>query len=138
MLVFASAVVFALFLTGSGYLIPRFGSKRFTAYSMSIACTATGTHFAVTKPVGQLAISAEVFELALMLALFSTVAPAFLMNAGIHRIGAGHASIVSTVGPLATLGMAYVLLNETLSPVQFFGVGLTLSGVLLVTGLKRE
>ncbi len=138
MLVFASAVVFALFLTGSGYLIPRFGSKRFTAYSMSIACTATGTHFVATKPISQLAVSAEVFGLALMLALFSTVVPAFLMNAGIHRIGSGHASIISTVGPIATLGMAYVLLNETLGPAQLIGVGLSLSGVLLVTGLKRE
>lgn len=36
MLVFVSAVVFALFMTGSGHFIARFGARRFTAYSMSI------------------------------------------------------------------------------------------------------
>ena len=107
-LVLASAVIFALFMTGSGHLIPRFCSQRFTAYCLSVACVVTGVHFAVTKPIGQLAVSLDVFKLSLMLALFSTVAPAFLMNAGIHRIGAGQASIISTVGPVLTLIMAYI------------------------------
>jgi drug/metabolite transporter (DMT)-like permease len=132
-LVFASAVVFAFFMTGSGYFIPRFGSRRFTAYSMSIACVATGAHFAASKPVDRLLVSSEVFTLALILALISTVAPAFLMNAGIHRIGAGQASILSTVGPVATLALAYGLLGETLGPIQLIGSALVLGGVLLVS-----
>ncbi len=136
-LVLASAVVFALFMIGSGHFIPRFGSKRFTAYSMSIACVATGVHFAATKPISQLAVSIDVFGLALMLALFSTVSPAFLMNAGIHRIGAGHASIISAIGPIATLIMAYALLDEILAPVQIIGTLMVLSGVLLVSLAKQ-
>jgi drug/metabolite transporter (DMT)-like permease len=137
-MVFGSAVVFALFMTGSGHLIPRFGSKRFTAYSMSIACFATGIHFTASKPIGQLVVSTEVFGLALMLALFSTVAPAFLMNAGIHRIGAGQASIISAVGPVATLAMAYMLLDESLGAIQIIGVAMVLGGVLLVSFAKRN
>jgi drug/metabolite transporter (DMT)-like permease len=135
-LVFASAVVFALFMTGSGHFIPRFGSRRFTAYSMSIACVVTGAHFAASKPMGQLVVSSEVFALALMLALFSTVAPAFLMNAGIHRVGASQASILSTVGPVATLALAYGLLDEILRPIQLIGSALVLGGVLLVSLAK--
>lgn len=136
-LVLASAVVFALFMIGSGHFIPRFGAKHFTAYSMSIACVATGAHFAASKPIGQLAVSIDIFTLALMLALFSTVAPAFLMNAGIHRIGAGQASIISAVGPIATLVMAYALLDETLHLVQIIGTAMVLSGVLLVSLANR-
>lgn len=136
-LVFASAVVFALFMAGSGHFIPRFGSKHFTAYSMSVACGATGVHFTASKPLGQLAVSTDVFGLALMLALFSTVAPAFLMNAGIHRVGAGQASIVSAVGPVATLAMAYGLLGETLGPIQIIGSAMVLGGVLIVSLAKQ-
>ncbi len=132
-LVFASAVVFALFMTGSGHFIARFGSRRFTAYTMSIACVATMAHFAASEPLAQLLVSRNVFGLALMLAVFSTVAPAFLMNAGIHRIGAGQASIISTVGPVATLAMAYLLLGETLGPTQVIGSTMVLCGVVLVT-----
>lgn len=137
LLVFASAIVFACFMTGSGHFIPRFGSKHFTAYSMSIACAATITHFLTTKPIDQLVISTKVFGLALTLALVCTVAPAFLMNAGIRRIGAGQASIISTVGPVATLAMAYLLLDETLDLPQIIGSMMVLGGVMLVSLIKR-
>ena len=135
-LVFASAVIFALFTTASGHFIPRFGSRRFTAYTMSVACVATGVHFAASKPMERLVVSSDVFGLALLLALFSTVAPAFLMNAGIHRIGVGQASIISTIGPVATLAMANGLLGESLGPFQLIGSTMVLSGVLLVSLAK--
>jgi len=70
-------------LTASGHYIPRFGSRRFTAYSMSVACGVTIIHFLFSKPLGQLVVPPDV----LALALLSTVLPAFLMNAGIRRIG---------------------------------------------------
>ncbi len=136
-LVFGSAVVFAFFMTGSGHFIPRFGSKRFTAYSMSIACFATIAHFLATQPIDRLAVSTKVFGLALTLALVSTVAPAFLMNAGIRRIGADHASVIGTIGPVATLAMAYVLLDETLDLPRIIGSIMVLGGVMLVSFTKR-
>jgi drug/metabolite transporter (DMT)-like permease len=136
-LVFASAMVFALFMTGSGHFIPRFGSRRFTAYTMSIAALTTLLHFIASHPIDRLMVSHDVFGLALMLALFSTVAPAFLMSAGIHRIGAGKASIISTVGPIVTLVMAYLSLGETLDAPQIIGALLVFAGVLLVSLVKQ-
>ena len=82
-------------------------------------------------------MSTTVFGLALTLALVSTVVPAFLMNAGIRRIGADHASIIGTVGPVETLVMAYVLLDETLGPPQLIGSAMVLGGVMLVSLTKR-
>ena len=131
-LVLTSGIVFALYLTGSGHLIPRFGSRRFTAYSMSIAAVATVLHFAAFHPLQQLWVSADVFGLALALAVFSTVLPAFLVNAGIRRIGADHASIITSVGPVMTLALAYLVLDESLGPVQVAGALLVLLGVMRV------
>ncbi len=138
LLVFGSAVVFAVFLTGSGHFIPRFGSRRFTAYSMSIACVVTILHFLLSKPIGTLAVSADVFSLALALALISTVMPAFLMSAGIRRIGADHASIIGTLGPVSTLTLAFFVLDETLNPAQLLGSALVLSGVVLGSLAMRK
>lgn len=137
LLVFASAVTFALYMTGSGHVIPRFGSRRFTAYTMTIASLATGVHFTLSTPLDRLLVSGNVFGLALLLALFATVIPAFLMNAGIHRIGSGQASIVSSVGPVATLALAYAVLGETLGPVQLLGSTMVLGGILLVSRGKQ-
>jgi drug/metabolite transporter (DMT)-like permease len=70
-------------------------------------------------------------------ALLCTVAPAFLMDAAIRRIGADRAAIVASIGPVATLGLAYVVLHETLGPYQIAGSVMVLGGVLLVA-LSRQ
>ena len=132
-LVFGSAVTFAIYLTGSGHYIPRFGSRRYTAYSMSIACLVTIGHFLVEQPLERLLVSPRVLALAVALALISTVAPAFLMNAGIRRIGADHAAIIGSIGPVSTLAMAYLFLGEILGPAQIIGSAMVLGGVLLVS-----
>jgi drug/metabolite transporter (DMT)-like permease len=138
LLVLTSGIVFALYLTGSGHFIPRFGSRRFTAYSMSIASVATLAHFLVFHPVAQLFVSADIFGLALALAIFSTVLPAFLINAGIRRIGADHSSIITSIGPIVTLALAYLVLDESLGPAQIAGAALVLLGVVLVGLVGRD
>jgi drug/metabolite transporter (DMT)-like permease len=138
LLVFGSALSFAFFLTGSGHFIPRFGSRRYTAYSMSIACLVTIGHFLLTRPVEQLLVSSRVLGIALALALVCTVTPAFLMNAGIRRIGADQAAIIGTIGPVATLAMAYLFLDETLAPLQIVGSAMVFIGVVLVVTLTRR
>lgn len=136
--VLASGVVFAVYLTGSGHFIPRFGSRRFTAYSMSIASIATLVHFLLFHPVAQLLVSMDILGLALALAVFSTVLPAFLINAGIRRIGADHAAIITSIGPVVTLALAYAVLDESLGPAQITGAALVLLGVMLVGLVKGD
>ncbi|BAO43128.1 DMT family transporter [Thiolapillus brandeum] len=138
LLVLGSAVVFAIYMTASGHYIPRFGSRRFTAYSMSVACAVTIVHFLLVKPVSGLAVSSHVLALGLALALFSTVLPAFLMTAGIRRIGADHAAIVGSIGPVSTLMLAWLVLGEALTTPQILGAVLVVCGVLLVSlaGIK--
>ncbi len=138
LLVLGSALAFAVYMTASGHYIPRFGSRRFTAWSMSVACAVTITHFLLSKPLGQLAVPPDILGLAVALALVSTVMPAFLINAGIRRIGADHAAIIGIAGPVSTLFLAWLILGETLSPAQFIGAALVLCGVLLVSLTKRR
>jgi len=135
-LVLASAIAFAFFLMGSGMMVKRIGSTRFTAYSMTVACLATGLHFVIQHGVKLLDLPANVYWLALIMAIFSTVLPAFFMNAGIRRIGAGSASIISSTGPIGTLALAFLLLGETLTLAQLAGTALVLIGVYVVSRAK--
>ncbi len=132
-LVLSSAIVFAFFMMGSGFMIKRIGSRRFTAYSMTVACLATGMHYTTRHGLNPLEISAEIYWLALMMAIFSTVMPAFLMNAGIRRIGVDTASIISSAGPIGTLVLAFLLLGEEVTVVQFFGTLFVLAGVYVIS-----
>lgn len=132
-LVVASAMTFALFLVGSGVQIMRIGSMRFTAYSMTVACIVTGLHFLIRHGFQPLHLPVRVYGLAGMMAIFSTVLPSFLMNAGIQRIGPGSAAIISSAGPVSTLILAFYLLGEALTKSQLAGTVLVLAGVYIVS-----
>ena len=133
----SSAMTFAIFMVGSGVLIKRIGSMRFTAYSMTVACVVTGLHFIIRHGSYPLHLPASVYGLAGIMAIFSTVLPSFLMNAGIQRIGAGSASIISSAGPIGTLILAFFLLGESITMSQLAGTFLVLVGVYVVSKAKR-
>lgn len=109
------------------------GSVRMTVYPMSIACGLTLLHFALTHPLQPLNLPGKVYDLAWLMAIIATVIPAFLMNAGIHRLGSGTAAIISSIGPVITLFLAYTLLQEPISLMQMTGTLLILIGVGVIS-----
>lgn len=132
----SSAMTFALFLVCSGVLIKRIGSMRFTAYTMTAACLLTGLHYLYKHGSYPLHLPNRVYGLAAIMAIFSTVLPSFLMNAGIQRIGAGSASIISSASPIGTLVLAFFLLGEAVTVSQLAGTLLVLVGVYVVSRAK--
>ena len=137
-LVLGSAIIFSWFVMGSGVMTQRIGSARFTAYTMTVASVATIVHFAFQHGIALTRLPVDVYNLALIMAVFSTVLPAFFMNAGIRRIGAGSASIISTTGPIATLVLAYMLLGESITAEQIAGTFFVLAGIYAVSRVKLD
>jgi drug/metabolite transporter (DMT)-like permease len=70
----------------------------------------------------------------------STLAAVILFFAGLTRVGPSRASIISTVEPLVTVGLAFVVFGERLSAVQLLGGALVLGSVVLLqlTGRRRR
>jgi drug/metabolite transporter (DMT)-like permease len=64
------------------------------------------------------------------IATFSTVLPILTFVQGMERIGASTASIVSTVEPVVTVGLAVALYGESLGPLQALGGVLVLAAVV--------
>jgi len=131
-LVFVAALSYAVFLIASAHTIQRVGAARFTAYSMSVATLLTTVHYAVQHGVQLAHFSAEFYALGLAMAVFCTVIPAFLMNAGMQRIGAGMTAMLSSIGPVMTIGLAYFFLHESVAPVQLLGTALIIASVLVL------
>ncbi len=136
-LVFASALAYAVYLVGAGHTIARIGATRFTAYVMTVACAACLVQFAVTHPVAALNLPVRVYGLSIAMAVFSTVLPAFLLAAAMRRIGSVHTSMIGSIGPVSTILLAYVFLGERMSLEQIAGSALVLAGVLMIS-LKRQ
>ncbi|MDO9064458.1 MAG: DMT family transporter [Sulfuricella sp.] len=138
-LVFASTLSYSVYLVGAGHAIARIGAARFTAYAMIVASAASLLQFGATHPMAALDLPLRVYELAIAMAIFSTVLPVFLLSAGIRRIGSGNASLIGSIGPVATIYLAHVFLNESVSLQQLAGSLLVLIGVITVSiNSKRE
>ena len=138
-LVFASTLSYAVYLVGAGHAIARIGASRFTAYAMVVASTASLLQFGVTHPLSALDLPMRVYELAIAMAIFSTVLPVFLLSYAIRRIGSGSASLIGSIGPVSTIYMAYVILGERISLLQIAGSSLVLAGVLIISlNSKKE
>ena len=135
--VLLSALLYAIYLAGGGRLIARVGSLRFAAYAGLVSSVAVVTHFLVTREAALLFDrQAPVYGLALLMAAVSTVLPIALMSEGIRRLGASHASIVGSVGPVATIFLGAIFLDEPITIVQVSGAVLVLAGVLVIS-LKK-
>jgi drug/metabolite transporter (DMT)-like permease len=132
-LIFLSAFTYALYLIGSGELIPKIGTIRFTSYAMIISTCAVILHHLLTAKGSLLGYQKEVYYLSFAMAIFSTVIPSFLISAGIKLIGSSNASIIGSVGPVATIIMASIFLGEKFTVWQLTGTIIVLAGVLMIS-----
>ena len=132
-LVFLSTLSYSTYLVGAGHAIARIGAARFTAYAMVVASAASLLQFFVTHPLSALDLPMRVYQLSIAMAIFSTVLPVFLLSYAIRRIGSGSASLIGSIGPVSTIFMAYVFLNESISLLQIAGSALVLTGVLIIS-----
>lgn len=134
-LIFLCAITFAIYIVGSGQMIPRLGAMRFTVYAMTIACLAIIVHFLLTRPVQLLWVQWQLWVISGSIAVFCTVLPTFLMAWGIKLLGAPRAALVGTAGPVFTILLAYFVLGETFTWVHAIG---TLMVIIAVSFIGRQ
>jgi drug/metabolite transporter (DMT)-like permease len=137
LLVFGSALCYAGYLVSSSQVVARIGSVRFTAYATSVASLLCILQFLLLRPLSALQLPPQVYGLAIAMALGCTVLPVLVTSEALRRIGANQVAIIGAAGPVTTIFLGWLGLEESMSLLQLVGAGLVLSGVLLVT-LKRR
>ena len=68
----------------------------------------------------------------IVLALFGTIIPPILMNAGFPKTGLGIGSIVSTLELPVSVLMAYIILNESVVATQWVGILLIIFAIVFM------
>ncbi|MDB5273631.1 MAG: permease, superfamily [Chitinophagaceae bacterium] len=136
-LIFGSAFTYALYLIGSGYIIPRIGAARFTAYSMLIATFAILLHYIIARGMAFPSFDDPIIRYGLAMAIFSTFLPAYFLSKGIKLIGSERSSVISTIGPVSTIVLANIVLGETMTWLQILGTLVVMGGVLMIS-LKQH
>lgn len=135
-LVLGAAMTYGLYLVFSGELVRRVGAMRLVAYAMCVSSVACIAQFFILRPASALVLPAEVYQLSLINAVFCTVLPVFLTMIAVARIGAPGAAQAGLVGPVATLFLGAMLLDEPVTAIQLIGTALVLSGIYLLSRKK--
>jgi drug/metabolite transporter (DMT)-like permease len=130
--IFACAITYALYIVGSGRIIPMVGAAKFNSYAMSFACVSVLLHFLLTSNESLFNLEPHAYGYSILMALLSTVIPSYLVTEGIKRIGSENAAIVGSIGPVSTIVQANIFLNEPVLALQIAGTVLILTGVLII------
>jgi drug/metabolite transporter (DMT)-like permease len=136
-LILLSALTYASYLVGSGWLIPKFGVVQFTAYAMLVSCISVFAHYSITNQVNLFNFSCEVYVLGFLIAVFATVIPSFLVSTSIKMISSSNYAIIAGVGPISTIILATIFLEERLTFIQLIGALVVISGIVFIS-LKKS
>lgn len=135
--VLASAVTYALYYLGTGNVVGKLGSMRLTGLTGATSSLMVLAHWLLRgEPQQLLALPAQVWLDAALMALLSTVLPIWALAQAIRRMGAGEAAAIGSLGPVLTVAAAWWLLGEQLSLVQLAGLALVIFGVTRLSPAK--
>jgi len=131
LLVLASALSYAVYLVYSGELVRRLGAMRLVGLASTVACLLCIVQFLLLRPLGAAVVASEVIWLSLLNASLCTVMPVLLVMMAIERIGANLASQAGMVGPMATIALGALLLDEPFTLWVAAGTALVIAGIFV-------
>lgn len=128
--VFASAVTYALYYSGTGMMLKRMSSMRLAGLAGSASSLMVLAHYLLTADTQLLwQLPSAVWVYAALMALVSTVLPIYWVALAIQRMGATHTAAVGNLGPVLTVLASWAVLSEEVSLYQVIGLALVLFGV---------
>jgi drug/metabolite transporter (DMT)-like permease len=133
LLVFGSAVSYAVYLVYSGEMVHRLGSQRLVGWASLVACLCCLAQFPLLRPWSAAIVAPEVVWLSVLNATLCTVAPILMVMMAVERIGAAAAAQTGMIGPLATIMMGVLILGEPFTAWIAGGTLLVLAGIWLLT-----
>ncbi|MDP3826277.1 MAG: DMT family transporter [Polaromonas sp.] len=131
LLVFLSAVSYALYLVYSGEMVKRLGALRLVGLATTVACLCCILQFLLLRPLSAAAVAPEVLWLSVLNATLCTAAPVLMVMMAIERIGASMAAQTGMVGPMSTILMGVLILGEPFTAWVAAGTVLVIAGIFV-------
>ena len=137
LLVFLSATFYSLYLVYSGEIVRRLGSIRLVGLASTVACLCCIFQFVLLRPLTLEHVAPEVMWLSLINATVCTVAPVLMVMMAIERIGASMTAQTGMIGPISTILMGVLILDEPVTLWLAAGTVLVLAGIYVFTRSQR-
>ncbi len=131
LLVFLSAISYALYLVYSGEMVKRLGALRLVGLATSVACLCCIVQFLLLRPLDAAWVAPQVIWLSVLNATLCTAVPVLMVMMAIERIGAGLAAQTGMVGPMSTILMGVLILGEPFTAWVAAGTVLVIAGIFV-------
>ena len=133
LLVFLSAISYALYLSLSGELVQRLGSLRLVGLATTVACVLCIAQFVLLRPWSAAIVAPQVIWLSVLNATVCTAIPVLIVMMAIERIGASLTAQTGMVGPMSTILMGVLILGEPFTAWVAAGTVLVIAGIFVFT-----
>lgn len=130
-LAISAAVIYSVYIIVGADVMQRVSAVQSSTVIFASAGAVYGTLTAFNGP--QWPSSAEGWWIVGAVIVLATIIPVVTFLAGLKRIGATEASLLSTLEPVVTVVLAAWIYGEMLRPLSLLGGGLILAAVLLLT-----
>ena len=137
LLVLLSTGTYAIYLFYSGEYVKRLGALRLGGWATAVACLFCIAQFLLLRPLSAAQVAPPVIWLSVLNATLCTAAPVLLVMLAIERIGPVLTAQAGILGPLATIAMGIVLLDEPFTPWLVVGTVLVVAGIYLFSRAGR-
>jgi drug/metabolite transporter (DMT)-like permease len=137
LLVFLSAISYAVYLSFSGEMVQRLGSLRLVGLATSVACVLCIGQFLLLRPLSAAMVAPEVIWLSVLNATLCTAVPVLAVMMAIERIGASLAAQTGMIGPMSTILLGVVLLGEPFTAWVAAGSALVIAGIFVFSRSGR-
>ena len=133
LLVFLSAISYAVYLVYSGEMVRRLGALRLVGLATTVACLCCILQFLLLRPLEAAHVAPEVIWLSLLNATLCTAAPVLMVMMAIERIGASLTAQAGMIGPMSTILMGVLILGEPFTAWVAAGTVLVIAGIFVFT-----
>jgi len=131
-------VSYALYVIGAERMMRRVDNVMFTSVAMIGASFGVCVHYFLARGFVAPTRDAGACFLGLVIAVFCTVIPSYLVNMAIHRIGGARIGPFSYVGMGLTFVVSAVVVEEAFPVVKLLGIGLAVAGAVMLTFAHRK
>lgn len=136
LMVFLAALNFSLYVLLGKKVIHEVGSLWFTSIAMIVSSIFVLLYYALFFSYSDLSVSSLAWLWVILLAIFSTVIPSFMIAEAIAKIGPAQTGVIGTLGPMVTIVLAVWFLNEPFTLFHGLGIVLVVLGVSVLTRAK--
>ena len=137
LLIFLSAVSYAVYLVYSGELVKRLGAMRLVGMATTVACLFCLLQFVLLRPMSAAVVAPEVIWLSVLNATLCTAVPVLMVMMAIERLGASLVAQTGMLGPLSTILMGVVILGEPFTGWVAAGTVLVIAGIFVFSRAGR-